>query len=70
VLTIRFGELDHDDRVSLYTLPVRLGDDSALNLRMTNAVMDALFGPTNTGTPKYEEWQAARERRRRDPGGE
>ena len=22
--------------------------------------MDGLFGPTQTGTPKYEEWEAAR----------
>ena len=70
VLTVRFGELGHDDRVSLYTLPVRLGDGSALNLRMTKAVMDGLFGPAQTGTPKYEEWEAARERRKRDLGGE
>jgi hypothetical protein len=68
VLTVRFGELDHDDRVSLYTLPVRLSDDSAINLRMTNAVMDNLFGPAHTGTPEYEEWQAAREQRRQDLG--
>ena len=70
VLTVRFGEIDHDDRLSLHTLPVRLSDGTALNLRMTNAVMDGLFGPTQTGTPKYKEWQAARERRRRDLGGE
>ena len=68
VLTVRFGELDHDDRLSLYTLPVRLSDDSALNLRMTSAVMDSLFGPVHTGTPGYEEWEAARERHRRDLG--
>jgi hypothetical protein len=70
VLSVRFGEIDHDDRVSLYTLPVRLADGSALNLRMTNAVMDALFGPARTGTPEYEVWEAARDRRRRELGGE
>jgi hypothetical protein len=70
VLSVRFGDIDHDDRVSLYTLPVRLADGSALNLRMTNAVMDALFGPTRTGTPEYEAWEAARDRRRQALGHE
>jgi hypothetical protein len=70
VLTVRFGDIDYDDRVSLYTLPVRLGDDSQLNLRMTSAVMDALFGPALAGTPEHRAWEAARERRRRELGGE
>lgn len=68
VLTVRFGDLEHDDRVSLYTLPVRLGDGSQLNLRMTNAVMDGLFGPAQAGTPEHEAWEAARERRRQELG--
>jgi hypothetical protein len=66
VLTVRFGEIDHDDRVSLYTLPVRIADGNALNLRMTDAVMDALFGPAHAGTPQREAWEAARERRRQE----
>jgi len=68
VLTVRFGELGRDDRMSLHALPVRLGDGSALNLRMTRAVMDGLFGPALTGTPESEAWEAARDRRRRDLG--
>jgi hypothetical protein len=56
VLSVRFGDIDHDERVSLYTLPVRHADGSALNLRMTNAVMDSLFGPTRTGTAECEAW--------------
>lgn len=70
VLTVRFGDIDHDDRVSLYSLPVRLADGSALNLRMTNAVMDSLFGPARTGTPEREAWEAARDRRQQELGGE
>jgi hypothetical protein len=70
VLTVRFGDIDHHDRVSLYTLPVRLADGSALNLRMTNAVMDALFGPARTGTPEREAWEAARDRRQQELGAE
>jgi hypothetical protein len=68
VLDVRFGEIDHDDRVSLYTLPVRLADGSALNLRMTHAVMDALFGPARTETPEREAWEAARDRWRQELG--
>ena len=68
VLTVRFGSLEHDDRVSLYTLPVRLGDGSQVNLRMTNAVMDGLFGPAQVGTAEYQAWEAARGRRRQELG--
>ena len=70
VLSVRFGDIDHDHRVSLYTLPVRLADGSQLNLRMTNSVMDSLFGPAHTGTPEYEDWEAARERQRQELGGQ
>jgi hypothetical protein len=68
VLTVRYGDMLDDDRVSLYTLPVRLRDDRQLNLRMTNAVMDALFGPTDTSTLEHAEWEARRERRKRELG--
>jgi len=68
VLTVRYGEMEHDHRVSLYTLPVRLPDDSQLNLRMTTAVMDALFGPADTSAPEHAEWEARREARKRELG--
>jgi hypothetical protein len=70
VLTVRFGDMGHDDRVSAHTLPVRLPDASQRNLRITNTVMDALFGPPFAGSPERKAWEAARERRRREPGGE
>ena len=68
VLTVRYADMDYDDRVSLYTLPVRLRDDSQYNLRMTNAVMDALFGPAQMGTPQRAEWEARRARRQKELG--
>jgi hypothetical protein len=70
VLAVRYGDMEHDDRVSLYTLPVRLADCSQYNLRMTNPVMDALFGPPFVGSPERNSWEAARERRRSELGGE
>lgn len=68
VLTVRYADMDDDDRVSLYTLPVRLRDGSQYNLRMTNAVMDALFGPAQMGTPQRVEWEARRARRQKELG--
>jgi hypothetical protein len=68
VLTVRYADMDCDDRVSLYTLPVRLRDGSQYNLRMTNAVMDALFGPAQMGTPQRAEWEARRTRRQKELG--
>ncbi len=50
-------------------IPISLAG-SPLNLRMTNAVMAALFGPARTGTPEHKAWEAARERRRQELGGE
>jgi hypothetical protein len=68
VLTVRYADMDYDDRVSLYTLPVRLRDGSQYNLRMTNTVMDALFGPIQMGTPQRAEWEARRARRQKKLG--
>ncbi|MHB1873925.1 MAG: hypothetical protein ACYCPF_03580 [Streptosporangiaceae bacterium] len=68
VLTVRYADMEYDDRVSLYTLPVRLRDGSQYNVRMTNAVMDALFGPANAGTPQRTEWEALRARRQMELG--
>lgn len=70
VLTVRFGDMEDDDRVSAYTLPVRLPDGDQRNLRMTSTVMDALFGPPLAGTPEHNAWEAAREQRQRELGGE
>ena len=70
VLTVRFGDMEHDGRVSAHTLPVRLPDGSQRNLRMTNAVMDALFGPPFAGSPERNAWEAAHDRRRRELDGE
>jgi hypothetical protein len=68
VLTVRFGDMEHENRVSVYWLPVRLADGSQRNVRMTTTVMDALFGPMDTTSPERAVWEAARERRRRELG--
>jgi hypothetical protein len=68
VLTVRYGDVEHDDRVSLHTLPVRLEDGSQRNLRMTNAIMDALFGRPSWAR-RSAEWEARYERRRSELGG-
>ena len=68
-LIVRYGDIGGSRPVSTYTLPVDQ-DGSPLNLRMTNAVQDALFGPTDTGTPEYKRWDVAREQRRRQLGGQ
>ena len=39
---------------------------AALNLRMTRAMQDALFGPPGLGTPERQRWDAARELRKRE----
>jgi hypothetical protein len=43
---------------------------SPVNPWMTGAVQDALFGPPNTGTPEYAQWEAARQQRLRELGEE
>lgn len=68
VLTVRYGGVDEGHGVSAYTLQIRQGDGSPLNLRMTRAVQDALFGPPVLGTPERQRWEAARELRKRELG--
>ena len=65
-LTVRYGEVPPDDKVSLYTVQIRRDDGSPLNLRMTHPVEDALFGPPILGTQERQRWEAARDRRRRE----
>jgi hypothetical protein len=64
VLTVRYGDVDETHGVSAYTLQIRQDDGNALNLRMTRAVQDALFGPV-LGTPERQKWDA-RELRKRE----
>jgi len=66
-LLIRYGDVGGQQPVSTYTLPVEL-DGRPVNLRMTNAVQDALFGSATAGTPEWERWEAARARRQRELG--
>lgn len=69
VLTIRYGPVSNDEQVSVYTLQIRQDDGSPLNLRMTCQVQDALFGPAILGTPEREQWDQAREHKRREIDG-
>jgi hypothetical protein len=69
ILTVRYGPIAHDEQVSVYTLQIRQDDGSPLNLRMTHRVQDALFGPPILGTPNREQWDRAREQRRREVDG-
>ncbi len=68
VLTVRYGRVEEKHGVSAYTLQVRQDNGSPLNLRMTHAVQDALFGPPILGTPERQQWEAARELRKRELG--
>jgi hypothetical protein len=68
-LVVRYGGIAHDEEVSVYTLPIRQDDGSPLNLRMTDRVQDALFGPPIMGTPERQKWDDARERKRRQVDG-
>jgi hypothetical protein len=65
-LTIRYGDIAEEQEVSAYTLQIRQDDGSPLNLRMTHPVQDAVFGPPILGTPERQQWEAAREVRRRE----
>jgi hypothetical protein len=69
VLTVRYGPVVHDEQVSVYALQIRQDDGSPLNLRMTDRVQDALFGPPGIGTPEREQWDQGREQRRRELDG-
>jgi hypothetical protein len=64
-----YGAVDEDEGVSMYTLQVRQGDGSPLNVRMTHQVQDALYGPPICGAPERDQWEAAREQRRRELDG-
>jgi len=68
VLTVRYGDVDDDHGVSAYTVQVRQDNGSPLNLRMTHAVQDALFGPHILGTPERRRWETARQQRMRELG--
>jgi hypothetical protein len=67
--TIRYGAIAQDEDVSVYTVQIRQANGSPLNLRMTHPVLDALFGPPVLGTPERQQWEQARERRRRELDG-
>lgn len=69
ILAVRYGPVTHDEQVSVYTLQIRQDDGSPLNLRMTNRVQDALFGPPILPTPERARWDQAREQRRREVDG-
>jgi len=49
-LTFRYGGVPEEHGITAYTVQVRLRDGSPRNLRMTEAVQDALFGPPLTGS--------------------
>jgi len=66
VMQLRYGPVDEDYGVSAYTVQVRQDNGNPLNLRMTHAVMDALFGPPIAGSPERQQWDAAREQRMRE----
>jgi hypothetical protein len=68
-LLVRYGPVAHDEGVSVYALQIRQNDGSPVNLRMTHRVQDALFGPPILGTPEREQWERAREHRRRQVDG-
>jgi hypothetical protein len=65
-LTVRYGEIVQEAKVSYYTVQIRREDGSPLNLRMSYPVQDALFGPPYLGSVERQRWEAARDRRRRE----
>ncbi len=77
VLTVRYGEVAEEGKVSYYTVQIRRDDSGPLNLRMSYPVQDALFGPPYLGSSERQRWEAARDQRRRrreparsDPAGQ
>jgi hypothetical protein len=66
VLTVRYGEVVQQGKVSYYTVQIRRDDGSPLNLRMSYPVQDALFGPPFLGSVERQRWEAARRRPRRE----
>jgi hypothetical protein len=69
VLTVRYGGVPEEHGITAYTVQIRLRDGSPRNLRMTEAVQDALFGPSMVGSPERAAWEAARDRRAREREG-
>jgi hypothetical protein len=65
-LTVRYGEVAEEGKVSYYTVQIRRDDGSPLNLRMSYPVQDALFGPPYPGSPERQRWDALRDQRRRE----
>lgn len=63
-LLIRYGQVAEEGKVSYYTVQIRRGDASPLNLRMTYPVQDALFGPPYLGSSERQRWEAAHGQRR------
>jgi hypothetical protein len=63
VLTVRYGEVAEEGKVSYYTVQIRRDDGSPLNLRMSYPVQDALFGPPYLGSIERQRWKTAREQR-------
>jgi hypothetical protein len=69
-LLVLYGPVADDGSVSLYTLHLRGEQGRPLVVRMTHQVQHALFGPPVSGTPARAQWEAARERRRRELGAD
>lgn len=68
-LTIRYGGVPEERGITAYTVQIRLRDGSPRNLRMTEAVQDALFGPPIIGTRERAEWEAVRDRKAQERAG-
>lgn len=68
-LAVQYGPVEEDDWISMYPIQVRQPDGTPLNVRMTRPVQDALYGPPMCGTPERNQWEAAREQRRRELDG-
>jgi hypothetical protein len=70
VLTVRCGDIASDDQVTVYA--IRVIDSEAggreLAVRMSQRVLDAVFGPAMMGSPERAIWERAREERRRQLG--
>jgi hypothetical protein len=68
-LTIRCADLPDDGRLGLNAIYVETGEGMR-PVRPTHLVLDALFGPHDVTTPQRREWEARRERRRRELEGD
>lgn len=65
-LAMRCGDLADDERVGLNALFVTTQEGGQRPVRATHVVLDELFGPSEVGTARRDQWEAARERRRRE----